>query len=246
MRRFFYDSSSQSGDQIVLDEQESHHITRVLRLAEGSEVELLDGRGSAYRARIIEAGKRVKLRICAQIVSDSAKNSRQLILGQAILKGQKMDELVQRCTELGVDHFMPFWSSRCQGKLDPGRQLEKTARYLRISEAACKQSSRLLPMRLSDAETFASCICSREFPVGMQRIIFWEEEQEADLYKLEISAGSPGVAMLIGPEGGFSQSEVETAKNQGWQPVSLGGRILRAETATLAAVAIIQYLLGNM
>lgn len=245
MRRFFFDNSARQGNEVCLSEQESRHIVKVLRLKEGTAVELLDGTGKIYLAKISAVDKKVWLQLENLLDDQSRESSRKLILGQAILKGQKMDELVQRCTELGVTQFCPFWSSRCQGKFDQQRQQEKLSRFYRISEAACKQSSRRIPMDFAPPATFESFVTAGTFPEDFQKFLLWEEEGSTNLHTIDITS-SAGVVLLLGPEGGFSRAEADAARGNGWQSVSLGKTILRAETATLAEVSILQYLLGNI
>ena len=246
MRRFFFDPANMEGDEVVLADDESRHITKALRLQPGTEIELLDGRGAAFRATIVELGRRVRARIVATDRRDDPSVARiPLIVGQGIVKG-KMDFLVEKCTELGVATLVPFWGSRCQGKLAESHEHRKTERYQRLVVAACKQCARLQPMTISDPMTLTALLAAHPPDEDVLRLLFWEEERQTDLHQLDMTGPWRQVVILLGPEGGFSAAEVEAARAGGWQTVSLGGRILRAETATLAAVAIVQFLLGNM
>lgn len=246
MRRFFFDPASLNDGEVLLAANESHHITKVLRLQPGTEIELLDGQGTAYRARVTELGRSVRVQIVATHRQDDASVARlPLIVGQGIVKG-KMDFLVEKCTELGVATLIPFWSSRCQGKLAESHEHNKTERYRRIVVAACKQCARLQPMTVSAPLTFAALLAAHPPAEDVLRLLFWEEEREVNLHHLEMTKPWRQVVILLGPEGGFAAEEVQAARASGWQTVSLGGRVLRAETATLAAVAIVQFFLGNM
>ncbi len=242
MRRFFFDPLSRKEDTLFLAEEESRHVTKVLRLSAGSEIELLDGQGTLYRAIIVAGGRQVEARIVG-VVSTEDGAGKTLWVGQGILKGEKMDTVVQKCTELGVNRFSPFQSSRCQGKADPGQNRKRHERWQRIGLAACKQCLRPQLMQIDAPESLADLL--RNTPAEL-RLLFWEEEKALHLQDIPALPEAQSVALLLGPEGGFSQEEVELARQSGWLTVSLGRRILRAETATLTAVSIVQFLIGNL
>lgn len=246
MRRFYFDPKSRSGDAVFLSEEESHHIAKVLRLPVGSEVELLDGLGTVYRAVIGETGRRVVLRI-EGVAATAAEPGKTVWVGQGILKGEKMDTVVQKCTELGVTRFTPFHSSRCQGRFNPSQTLKKHERWQRVGLAACKQCLRLQTMQqdvpIGYNELLQDGDARRD---DLLRLLFWEEEKDRHLYDIPAIGQAKSIALMLGPEGGFSRQEVELARESGWRTVSLGERILRAETATLTAVSIVQYLIGNL
>ncbi len=245
MRRFFFDSDNKDGDIVCLDENESRHITRALRLTSGDEVELLDGSGNIYGAVIAETGKTVKARIVGSVEAVSSDAIR-LIICQGQLKGKKMDVVVQKATELGVTHLAPFWSSRCQGKLNDLQGAKKLDRYLRIVESACKQCYRPDLMVVDQPLELSEILASFSAEPGRMCLICWEEEKTVSLHNIEFPESIAEVVVLLGPEGGLSADEVERARALGWQTVSLGKRILRAETATITAASILQFLLRNI
>lgn len=245
MRRFFFDPKLRTEDTVALPSDESRHISRVLRLPEGESIELLDGLGSVYTARIITTGKQVRARIIS-VAETGDGNEVPLVVGQGILKGKKMDTVIQKCTELGVTRFLPFHSERCQGKPGELREDKKHERYQRIVEAACKQCYRPDLMEMGRLTEFTLAIESFDITTRTLPLLFWEEEKEVSLHDVTIQENLDQAIVLLGPEGGFSAQEVEAARQLGWQTVSLGPRILRAETATLTAVSLVQYLLGNI
>jgi 16S rRNA (uracil1498-N3)-methyltransferase len=242
MRRFFFDGDNFQENRCLLPEEESRHISKVLRLPEGSQIELFDGSGAVYTAIIQTLGRHVEVKLLEKRLetSDTAK---VLSVGQALLKGDKMDTLVQQCTELGAAHFMPFHSARCQGKLEQGQYQKKFERWQRIGLAACKQCSRPTPMEIHVPVSLPQVLANNKADLG---ILFWEEERENHLKQIQSLGDAHSVFILLGPEGGLSKMEVEQARGFGWQTVSLGKRILRAETATITAVSIVQHLLGNL
>lgn len=247
MRRFFIESDSNAirDDIVELPESESRHISKVLRLKAGDAVELLDGRGKVYSAVLLDTGKRVRARITQLQAEDDAATV-SLIVGQGQLKGQKMDTVIQKCTELGVTRIAPFWSSRCQGKLNDLQGVKKLERYQRIVEAACKQCYRPDLMTVDPPCEFQELLAAYPAGEGRLRLLFWEEERAASLHTVTIPETTREAVVLLGPEGGLAADEVEMARFQGWQTVSLGSRILRAETATLTAASIVQFLLRNI
>jgi 16S rRNA (uracil1498-N3)-methyltransferase len=245
MRRFFFDIDNKEGDIVCLDENESRHITRALRLSAGDEVELLDGSGNIYGAVITETGKTVRARIVGSIEAVSTDSAR-LIICQGQLKGKKMDVVVQKATELGVTRIAPFWSSRCQGKLNDLQGAKKLDRYLRIVESACKQCYRPDLMVVDQPLELSELLASFTDEPCRMRLLCWEEEKTVSFHDVDFPEYVEEVVVLLGPEGGLAADEVEYARALGWQTVSLGKRILRAETATITAASILQFLLRNI
>ena len=243
MRRFFFRPADRAGEIVILSDYESHHIRSVLRLQTGMQVELFDGQGGIHQAELLEIAGKMR----ARIISSSRDQDGPMVplfVGQGVLKGKNMDTVVQKCTELGVTGLIPLMTSRCQGRPEPARERNKHQRWLRIVEEACKQCGRSRPMELQETTDFQESIASPGIdPAGLQ-ILFWEEEKDVHIQDLLPLQDIGMVHLLLGPEGGFTQEEVAYAREAGWRTVSLGRRILRAETATLASVAILQHLLG--
>lgn len=245
MRRFFLDPETVISDELFLSAQESHHLQRVLRLSPGNSLQLLDGRGNIYDAEILETGQRVRLRILTSLYTE--QNATPLLVCQSLLKGQKMELLIQKCTELGVTEFTPFYSERCQiTKKKLPSLTGKYARWQRIIEEACKQCGTPWAMTLNPLLSYEEML-AKYGGQGAQKILFWEEEgTENSLHSHAVKKKKQGLQIVFGPEGGFPAEEVRAARELDFQVLSLGPRILRAETANIAAVSISQYLLGNM
>ncbi len=244
MRRFFINPDTVIDQEILLSEQESHHIARVLRLGIGTSLQLLDGRGNIHDAEIIAMGNQLKLRLISSV--HIKQQGVPLRVCQSVLKGRNMELLMQKCTELGVSEFTPYYSDRCQWKKSKLSSIsEKYDRWQRIIEEACKQCNNPIKMQLMPLLSFEKMLVQQDN--SAQKILFWEEEiQEHSLHSYPLQNGNSGLQIVFGPEGGFPTTEVECAKQAGFQILSLGPRILKAETANIAAVSIIQYLLGNM
>jgi 16S rRNA (uracil1498-N3)-methyltransferase len=247
MRRFFIEpfEHAEPGQTVVfLDRDESHHLMRVVRLQVGNRIELFDGSGALYTGEIETLGKEVAVRLLSSQPQVDV-SSIQLHVCQGDLKGSKMDFLVEKCTELGVAQFTPFFSSRSQGRVQPQRWEQKRQRWQARIRSACKQSGRLRFMGLGREQEFTDLLGGKDQNPGT-RIILSEYETTTRLGDVLQDAFNQPIWLMLGPEGGFSEAEVDQARSGGWQPVSLGSRILRAETATVAAVAICQHLLGAM
>lgn len=241
MRRFFFTGKATEG-VVDLPADESRHISRVLRLECGEAIELLDGRGGLYSAKIASLGQPVTAEIIEKCETDGT--AVPVRVAQGLLKGQKMDLVIQKSTELGASVFIPFQASRSQGKQDDSQARKKQERWQRISLEACKQCMRADSMAVVAPVSFTDLIAASEDDGGV-KLIFWEEEKEVNLESLPSLKGATGVDIILGPEGGISQQEIELARAHGWQTVSLGKRILRAETATITALSLVMFLTGN-
>ena len=243
MRRFFIDPTAVNGTIVTLRGAEAHHLGRVLRLKTGARVCLFDGTGAQYEAAVQKSDRdTVTLTILATVIAAQQQPAAELHLGQGLLKGKKMDLVVQKATELGIAAIHPFLSRHAAVRLP---EAEKESRWQRIALEACKQSKRPLPPRCHPVREFAALLETAQ-PFD-QKILFWEQPGGVSLHDL-FSPESPlsgSVFFLVGPEGGFSQTEHQTAIAAGFTAVTLGPRILRAETAAIAAAAILQFLLEH-
>jgi 16S rRNA (uracil1498-N3)-methyltransferase len=245
MRRFYVSPDALTSESVLLDQEESHHLARVLRLQQGETVELFDGTGALYTGRIERIGKQVSVSLESQKHRQVKQRGGAVTLCQGDLKGGKMDFLVEKATELGVERFIPFSAGRSQGRLDEARLKQRRQRRMSIVKKACKQSGRLRFMQVDEELGFAELL-SINFDPLYRKFIFWEKEESLMLAEAVGGQKDTPVCLMIGPEGGFSEEEVGQAQSCGWQPVSLGDLTLRAETATISAVAIVNHLLDKM
>ena len=238
MRRFFVDPQSISENLAILSPEESRHIATVLRLQAGDAIELFDGTGFVYQGLILTAStKRITVELLSRY-SDYEDGAPQLFLFQSLLKGKKMDFLVQKATELGVHSFCPVRSRYSENH---GNLTKQVDRWQRIMLEACKQCKRTHPMIIEPLSALEDVdVAAFEHP-----LVLWEGEKSTPLDATMISYDGP-MALLIGPEGGFQEEEIMTAKEKNFKPVSLGPRILRSETAALTTIAILQFLSGAL
>lgn len=210
----------------------------VLRLQRGDTVEFFDTAGTVYTAELSECSKgRIQARVLST-VSDSIVLQSPLILAQALIKRKKMDMVVQKATELGVQRLIPIDTRYSEIHRKGERQVE---RWLRIMIEACKQCHRTLPMQI-DGVTGLDGLCLDEFS---QCLVAWEKEASRPLAGSFSKTDGPTL-LLIGPEGGLHPDEIQLLEDQGAKPFSLGKQVLRSETAALAAISITQYLIGNL
>ena len=247
MRRFFIDPENIAGAHAVLTGSEARHIHTVLRLATGTTVTLFDGSGSYFEALLTKISpSRVEARIISisPYLAAEAGSHSSLHLGLGLLKGKKMDFIIQKMTELGIECIYPFRSDYCAAIDGAAGRL---GRWRKIALEACKQCNRPKPPSLVETMDFKELLSLSGTEKHELKLIFWEAEGQKPLREiLDPAPEAKSALVLIGPEGGFSSTEVAAAVAAGFQPVSLGRRILRAETAAIAAASILQYELGNL
>ncbi|MCW5199959.1 16S rRNA (uracil(1498)-N(3))-methyltransferase [Desulfobulbus sp. F1] len=238
MRRFFYDPAQDTTEHVLITGAEAHHLKTVLRMHVGAKAELYDGAGSVICGEIEQiSANSVSFRILSR--RQEQESCSPLTLVQALLnKGKKMDTVVQKATELGVHSFVPVTTRYCEPQ---GKDSQLLQRWQRIMLEACKQCGRPVPMKISLPQPLHELT----FPAANRKIMPWENETTCPFAALGLTAGQP-VTLLIGPEGGFHLDEVERAQLSGFTTVSLGPRILRAETASIVAAALVQHALHNL
>ena len=244
LRRFYIAPEMVNEEQPELCGSDAGHICRVLRLGPGDLIELFDGTGNGYRARIV-SGNPTSVRLAIEAAFPLARESGvRITLAQAMLKDRKMDDLLRPLTELGVDCWMPFYAARSVPVIK-GKGLDKrVVRWEKIALEAVKQCRRGRIPEISPVETLDAVFeASDGFDL---KLIFWEETPGAFQLPADALTDVKRVMVVIGPEGGFSEDEVRQARERGFLTAGLGPRILRAQTAALAAFTLVQYCLGDM
>ena len=243
MRRFFVPPEKIVADKAELQTADAHHLRTVMRLRPGDAIVVFDGTGKEYQASVRSMDNR-GVWVDLQSQADSTTESPlDIALAQGFLKDKKMDELIRPLSELGVTRWIPFKAQRSVPTPDPHRLAARQARWHKISLEALKQCRRNRPMAIEEPVSFQTALSLAEhYPL---KLLFWEDESIALTHALA-EMQPKRVFILIGPEGGFENSEVEQARVAGFQPLGLGPRILRAETATLSAAALVQFLWGDM
>jgi len=221
-----------------------NYITNVLRLKKGSFVSVYDGRGKAYLARIDRIDKD---KITCAVIEELSAAPEPLIritLVQGLPKGDKMETIIQKCTELGVSEIVPLDCERSIIKTIQEKAASKSRRWQRVALEASRQCRRSVVPKISEPMRLREVL--KNLPEDALSLLFWEEEDKCSLKDCLRASIPAAIFLFIGPEGGFTADEVEMAKEFGVIPVSLGQRIMRTETAGPDVTAIIQYELGDL
>ena len=243
MHRFFAAPGQIGEKEIVITGADVNHIRNVLRMRTEEEVLIADGRGAEYRCKLTELGEN---EVRAQILwklDGNAELASAITLFQGLPKSDKMDLIVQKCVELGVDRIVPVSTKRAVVKLDAKKEQTRLKRWNTISESAAKQSGRGVIPEVSGVMSFGKALEEAK-KLDVLLIPYERAEHMAETRRVmgEIRPGQ-SVGIFIGPEGGFEESEVEEAVAAGAKAITLGKRILRTETAGLAVMAMLGYLL---
>ena len=241
MANFFIDKSQINGNVANITGEEAGHISRVLRMRPGDELTLCDGEGMFYDAAITEIqGGEVVAEISRQYPAPTEPKVK-ITLFQGIPKNPKLEFIVQKATEIGVVRIVPMNTTRIVAKLE---KENKVQRLCKIAAEAAKQSHRGIVPEVAAPVSFEKAV-EMAAESGLA-IIPYEEENQQSLRDYLGGKETESLAILIGPEGGFEESEVALAKEKGIVPVTLGPRILRTETAGLVTASLALYELGDM
>ncbi len=239
--RIYHPESLEYQTQCQLSEDAANHVGRVLRMVEGEQLELFDGSNHIYPAIITESNKKsVKVNILGRELSDKESNLK-IHLGQVISRGERMEFTIQKSVELGVNVITPLWSERCGVKLDGERMDKKIQQWQKIVIAACEQCGRnVVPeirplMKLQDW-------CAEDD--GALKLNLHPRAQHS--IKTLPMIPKDGVRLLIGSEGGLSEQEIVQTQQNGFTEILLGKRVLRTETASLAAISALQIYFGDL
>ena len=243
MHRFFAEPGQIGEKEIVITGADVNHIRNVLRMRADEEVLIADGQGAEYRCKLTDLGEN---EVRAQILwklDGNAELASAVTLFQGLPKSDKMDLIVQKCVELGVNRIVPVSTKRAVVKLDAKKEETRLKRWNTISESAAKQSGRGVIPEISGVMSFEKALEEAK-KLDVLLIPYERAEHMAETRRVmgEIRPGQ-SVGIFIGPEGGFEESEVEEAVAAGAKAITLGKRILRTETAGLAVLAMLSYLL---
>jgi 16S rRNA (uracil1498-N3)-methyltransferase len=245
MARFFVPRKNLCGDRGLIDGQELVHLSKVLRLAPGDPITIFDDSGWEHEAVIRALGAQQGELEILRSYQPERESPVQITLAVALTKGEKMDFIVEKATELGVQTIIPFVSSYSIPRLDESKIVKRGERWQKIALSAAKQCGRTRMPQISPVFEYRKLL-DDALPQTL-KLIFWEKEQQRSLYQVHERRGDvEAVLIVIGPEGGFTAEEAQMAQRQGFEPVELGPRILRAETAAVTAIALVQFLWGDL
>jgi len=238
--RIFLPQPLNSGNDVELDTNARRHVVQVLRLKPGHPLILFNGEGGEYSAELISVEKR---RALARIGSfqDISRESRLFThVGLGISKGERMDFALQKAVELGISEITPVFTEHCVVQLKDSRLVKKQDHWQALIISACEQSGRNILPTLNAAQPFSHWL---NIPQGMTKLIL-DPAANTTLSTVRLNASE--VMLAIGPEGGFSQTEIKQAIERGFMGVTLGPRVLRTESAAIASLAAIQTLWGDL
>ncbi|MEQ8802223.1 16S rRNA (uracil(1498)-N(3))-methyltransferase [Haliea sp.] len=237
--RIFTRQPLSAGAELTLESSPSQHLARVLRMVEGDALRLFDGSGAEYCASIVSADKRQVTVAVLESEPGLAESPLRIHLGIGISRGERMDWVVQKATELGVAEISPLYTGRTAVRLRGEREERKRQHWEQVIVSACEQCGRSIipdvhePMALSQWLQHAA---------GERRFVLHHRATAAPAgAQLPVS-----ISLLVGPEGGLDEAEIGAAETAGFESLALGPRVLRTETAPLAALAILQARWGDM
>jgi 16S rRNA (uracil1498-N3)-methyltransferase len=238
VHRFFLPPSDRGVSTLTLSAGDSHHACRVLRLQVGDRLEVLDGAGRVYLGQVSE---RDPGGLRAEVLEVRDQPPPPLIgLGPALLKGRAMDFLLQKATELGAVRISPLLTTRTVVQVDPREVEDRRADWSRCAQEACKQCGNAWLPQIDAPQSLTAFLATP--PQGLLLAAMLRADAELPGAVLERSEGfGQAVTLLTGPEGDFTREEQEAMLQVGIQPITLGPRVLRAETAVLAGLAILQH-----
>lgn len=238
MRRFFSPLPLAGLQQVELDGQVVRHMIQVLRMQPGDQLQLFDGQ-VCYRAELLAGNKnRARLQLL-ELLPGPAPSPLHTHLGQAVSKGDKMDWIVQKATELGVNAITPLYTQQGDVRLKGEREEKKREHWQQVAISACEQCGRNNLPLIHSPLSLNEWLAARD---EQQKLLLHPHGQNTEL----AAAGVASVALLIGPEGGLAEAEAEQARKQGFTGLRLGPRILRTETAPLAVLTLVQHWWGDL
>ncbi len=232
-------------DQLIVESTEAHHLRKVMRLKKGDPLIAVDGCGNGYKAEIEKfSGGGIECKIHSKI-RRFGEPVNFVTLAAGLSVGYKFDEVVQSATELGVSRIIPLITEKSKIKLDEERRQQlRLNRWRKVAIASMKQTGRSLLPEVTPFYDFVSLFLGPE-KLG-RKILFDPSFADKSISDVKIASGIEAVTILIGPESGFSRSEIETARENNCEIVSMGQRVLRTENASPVAVALVMNLLGEL
>jgi 16S rRNA (uracil1498-N3)-methyltransferase len=243
MSRFYVPQPRIEKGMLRVEGREVRHLRNVLRLNVGDTLTIFDGSGTEYEGVIAEV-RSSAVRIMINRSSSPQRDSPlEITLAQSLLKGEKMDMLIRKATELGVTGIVPFFSSRSIPLLEKRQKMNRHGRWEKIAVEASKQCGRGVLPKVWPIQDYPGVL--QLAPQESMKLILWEREGSGLKEILRRSEGG-SIFFVVGPEGGFSEREVEEAKRKGFTPIFLGKRILRSETTSLSVLSILQYEWGDI
>ncbi|CVK17448.1 16S rRNA (uracil(1498)-N(3))-methyltransferase [Sporomusa sphaeroides] len=243
MRRFFIEAPI--SQTMAITGPDARHMAAVLRLAAGDTVLLSGQDGKTCQAQITQATPEVIQLTLLSFTEDNTEPSVAVYLVQGLTKGEKMDFIVQKAVELGVHGIIPAATEHCVVRYEAAKQADKVNRWQKIAREAAKQCGRSHIPQVYPIIRLADVLTNQEF-TDTNKIMLYEGQAACGLKQVLVQANKPAYMLFIGPEGGFSTAEVGLCQKQGVSIVTMGPRIMRTETAALAALTAVMYECGDL
>jgi 16S rRNA (uracil1498-N3)-methyltransferase len=244
--RFFAPALDAGDETVQLPKDEAEHLTRVLRLGPGDSVAVFDGRGHEFLAKVVAAARRdVRVQLLSR-VEPAAEAAVHLTLVQAVLKGEKMDEIVRDAVMLGVAAIQPIVADRSDMTVAALGRAGRLDRWRRVAVASVKQSRRAVIPDVRGPLTFTSWLDEPRSAVTLMLVEPEAAAQADGLSSFRNQKNPVEAAVVVGPEGGWSQQEYTAARERGIRLVTLGHRTLRADAVPVAAISVLQFLWGDL
>lgn len=236
--RVFTDQALTAGELVDLEEGPSRHLGRVLRMQPGRELVLFNGRGGEFSARIHSLNKKTVTAEVGTYEPENRESPLNLELAIGLSRGERMDWVLQKATELGVSRISPLFTERTEVKLSGERLEKKLEHWRQVLISACEQCQRNRLPILNPPGTLDNWLAQNDCHLSL--VLHHRDSQS-----LPESQAPESLALLVGPEGGLSEEEIDRARSAGCRPLTLGPRVLRTETAPVAAISLVQYLWGD-
>ena len=240
--RIYTQQQLSSGATVTLGEEISHYVLRVLRLRRGDPLILFNGDGSEYQAILSKADRSQAAALIGQADKPHRESALRVFLGQGLARGERMDFVLQKSAELGAAGITPLRTKRCQVQLSGKRLTNRLAHWQGILRSACEQSNRVVLPGLEKPAPLPEWLATVQFQEQQHKLVF----EPSATQRLRDLPPASSVSILVGPEGGLDEDEIRLAEANGFQRIRLGPRVLRTETAAIAALAAVQTLWGDL
>lgn len=237
--RLFIDVPLQVGEQVQLPAESAHYVIKVLRLKPGRPLLVFNGAGGEFQASLAAADRRTATLAIEEFVDVDRESPLRMELAIGISRGDRMDWVVQKATELGATAITPLFTERTEVKLDSERQASRLQHWRQVAISACEQSHRTRVPTIAQPQRLEAFLehCSAQHKLVLH--------PTAEVSALDPQEAVEEVCVLVGPEGGFSDAEIGSSVSAGFRPWQIGPRILRTETAPVAALSILQAVWGD-
>jgi len=245
-RRLFVPAEKWIGARAIIEGEPHRHLARVLRARPGDKVTLFDGRGGEADAEVLSVERDQTTLSLGARRQVAAPAGPRVVLLQSLARGEKMDFIIQKTTELGVHEIVPIAAGRSVARVPTGEAAPRRARWEKIAQEAARQCGRADVPAIASPRSLAEAVARAGDDRDHLRLALWEGSRGQPLRAALADRSPATVSLLVGPEGGFADEEIAAAAQSGFEIVGLGPRILRVETAAVVAVALVQFVTGAL